>query len=143
MKYATSEKKPSNMFLSVLPGGGSHDAYCNCGRQHYCPNSSSLYDGEEGIDEGDRVQYLANALEEKEEDPDGVVIHYNYDFVSTKDIDNKTFVEECPCNGIRRYEEWMWNNRDIFRDYIVKRVNQEAIWAEQELVKNKLSGISK
>src|ERR1017187_9995789 len=106
MKYATSEKKPSKMFLSVLRGGGSRDQYCNCGRQHYCPDSNSLYDGDGEDDEGDRIRYLATALEEKAEDPDGVVIHYNYDFVSTKDIDGKTFVEECPCNGLRRYEEW-------------------------------------
>lgn len=141
MKYLISDKKPSKMFLRSLKGGGSHDAYCSCGRQHYCPDSNSLYDGDGGDDEGDRIQYLANALQEKEKDPEGVVIHYDEDFVATKDIDGKTFVEECPCNDLRRYEEWVWNNRDIIREYLCSRVKQEAIWAEQEMIKNKLAGI--
>lgn len=136
MKYPTSEKKPSNMFLDSLSGGGTSSIICSCGRMHYATNDS--YDCDE---EDDSQSMLDCALEEQKKDPDGVIINFKDDFVHTKEIDNKIFVVDCPCNGLRRYEEWMWNNRNTFREYFVKRVNQEAIWAEQEKVKNKLAGI--
>lgn len=136
MKYATSEKKPSRMFVDSLKGGGASSIYCNCGRMHYAP--SNLYDSD---DEDDYTGMLNSALEEQKKDPEGVVINYEDDFIFAKNIDGKTFVVDCPCNSLRRYEEFMWANRDAFREYLVKRINQEAIWAEQELVKNKLAGI--
>ena len=135
-KYAVNEKKPSRMFLRSLSGGGSSSMYCNCGRTHYAPNNLSNSD-----DENDYQDMLDSALEEQKKDPNGVVIDYENDFIRGHDIDGKTFVEDCPCNGLRRYEEWIWNNRQIFRDYIKSRVAQEAIWAEQETVLNKLAGI--
>lgn len=137
-KYSTSEKKPSKMFIRSLNGGGSSSIYCNCGRQHYAPEN--LYGSDH---EGDYESMLASALAEKADDEDGVVIHYNTDFVYAKDIDNKTFVVDCPCNGLRKYEEWIWNNREIIRDYLKVRVEQEHAWAQQELTLNKLAGISK
>jgi hypothetical protein len=36
----------------------------------------------------------------------------------------------------------MWSNREIFREYFRVRVEQEAKWAEQEVLKNKLAGIT-
>ena len=50
--------------------------------------------------------------EEEKKDPDGVIIDYEDDFVHAKEIDGKTFVAGCPCNGLTRYENWIWNNRD-------------------------------
>lgn len=135
-KYAINEKKPSRMFLKALRGGGSSSVNCNCGRTHYAP--SNLYDSD---DEEDYDNMLKDCLEEQRKDPDGVVIDYENDFIEAKDIDSKTFVVDCPCNGLRRYEEWIWNNRDTIRDYLKIRVEQEAKWAEQEVVLNKLAGI--
>jgi hypothetical protein len=136
-KYAVNERKPSKMFLSSLSGGGSSSIYCNCGRTHYAP--SNLYDSD---DEEDYTSMLNSALEEQKKDPDGVVINYEDDFIHAKDFDGKTFVVDCPCNGLRKYEDWMWSNREIFREYFRVRVEQEAKWAEQEVLKNKLAGIT-
>lgn len=135
-KYAVSEKKPSRMFLKSLRGGGASSVHCNCGRTHYAP--SNLYNSD---DKEDYDNMLKDCLEEQRKYPEGVVIDYENDFIEAKDIDGRTFVVDCPCNGLRKYEEWIWNNRHIIRDYLKLRVEQEAKWAEQEVVLNKLAGI--
>ena len=136
MKYSISENKPSEMFVSALKGGGASSVYCNCGRTHYAP--SNLYDSD---DEDDYTNMLNDALAEQKKNPDGVIINYEDDFVYAKDIDGRTFVVDCPCNGLTKYETWIWSNRDSIREYLKVRVAQEALWAEQEVVKNKLAGI--
>jgi hypothetical protein len=136
-KYAVNEKKPSKMFLNSLPGGGASTIFCNCGRTHYAP--SNLADSD---DESDYENMLNDALEEQKKDPDGVVIELEDSFIRAHDLGGKTFVDDCPCNGLRKYEDWIWNNRSIIREYLKVRVEQEAKWAEQELILNKLAGIT-
>ena len=136
MKYSTAENKPSQMFVDSLKGGGASSIYCNCGRMHYAP--SNLYDSD---DEDDYTDMLNDALAEQKKNPDGVVINYEDDFVFAKDIDGKTFVVDCPCNGLTKYENFIWANRNAIREYLKVRIAQEALWAEQEVVKNKLAGI--
>lgn len=137
-KYATNENAPSKMFLDSLGGCGSSCIYCNCGRTHYAPGN--LYDSD---DEDDYTNMLDSALEDQRKDPDGVIIDYENDFITSKEIDGRTFVDDCPCNGLTKYENFIWDNRDAIREYLKVRVAQEALWAEQEVVKNKLAGISK
>lgn len=136
-KYATNERKPSKMFVKSLKGGGASSIYCSCGRMHYAP--SNLYDSD---DEDDYTGMLNSALEDQKKDPDGVVINYEDDFIFAKDIDGRTFVVDCPCNGLRKYEDFIWSNRDAIREYLKVRIEQEARWAEQEVLKNKLAGIT-
>jgi len=135
-KYVVNEKNPSKMFLNSLRGGGASSIYCNCGRTHYAPGNLRNSDDEEDYD-----NMLNDVLEEQKKDPEGVVINHEDDFIHAKDLDGKTFVVDCPCNGLRKYEDWIWGNRDSIRDYFAVRVKQEAEWAEQEVLKNKLAGI--
>ena len=124
------------MFVDALRGGGASSVYCACGRTHYAP--SNLYNSE---DEDDYTGMLNSALEEQKKDPEGVIIDYENDFIYAKDIDGRTFVVDCPCNGLTKYENFIWANRDSIREYLKVRIAQEAAWAEQEVVKNKLAGI--
>ena len=126
------------MFIDSLSGSGSSEIYCNCGRTHYAP--SNLYDSD---DEDDYMGMLNAALEDQKKDPKGVIINYEDDFIYAKDIDGKTFVVDCPCNGLRKYEDWIWFNRNPIRNYLKVRIEQELKWAEQEMTLNKLAGISK
>ena len=144
MKYAISEKKPSDMFTDALRGGGSHYMVCgNCGRTHYCPESDNFYhnDGDREDEEDAYKYYLQEALEEQKKDPDGVVIHYGVDFVMTKDLNSIAFVLECPCNGLAKYENFIWENKDSIRRYLRVRIEQEHQWAQEQLTLNKLAGI--
>lgn len=144
-KYATNEKKPSDIFLDSLKGGGSHYMVCGyCGRTHYCPESDNFYhnDGDR-VDEEDAYKYyLEEALAEQKKDPDGVVIHYNVDCVMTKDLNGMAFVLECPCNGLAKYEDFIWHSKNDIRNYLKNRIEQEFEWAQQQLNINKLMGIS-
>jgi hypothetical protein len=103
---------------------------------HYAPGN--LRDSD---DEDDYQNMLDSALEDQKKDPDGIVIEYEDDFIRAHDLDGKTFVEDCPCNGLRKYEDWIWGNREVIREYLRFRAEQEAKWAEQEVLKNKLAGI--
>lgn len=144
MKYATSADAPSDMFVDSLRGGGSHYMVCGCcGRTHYCPDSDNFYhnDGDR-LDEKDAYEfYLKEALAKQAADPDGVVIHYGVDCVSAKDLYGISFVLECPCNGLKKYENFIWDNKDSIRRYLKCRVDQEAQWANEQLTLNKLAGI--
>lgn len=134
--YETNERKPSEWFVEALQGGGSSSIYCNCGRMHYAPEN--LMDSE---DETDYPNMLADVTEEKRKDPDGIIIHTNADFVYCKEIDGKVFAVDCPCNGLTRYEDFIWANRNSIRRYLKARTDQENQWAQEELTLNKLAGI--
>lgn len=141
MKYSTSDKKPSEMFINSLDGGGSHFMTCGyCGRDHYCPDSDHIYRGDEE-DAGDYEDYLQEALKAQKADPDSVVIHYGVDFVSAKDLNGTAFVLECPCNGLAKYEAFIWDSKDSIRKYLKVRIEQEYQWAQEQLTLNKLAGI--
>jgi hypothetical protein len=127
----------SEMFLNSLPGGtGSPDMECGfCGRMHYCVN----YYKNNGDDDG----FEAYARKQKEENPEGVVLHEDYDAVIGRMLNGMNFVLECECNGLRLYENFIWAERNTIRDYLRDRIEQEYRWAEEELTYNKLAGISK
>ena len=143
-KYSTYDKEPSELFVDSLRGGGSHYMVCGfCGRTHYCPESSNIYHNDEDKEDEENAykNYLSEALEEQKKDPDGVVIHYGVDTVIAKDLNGMTFVLECPCNGLTKYETFIWAERDSIRRFLQARIEQEAQWVREEIVKNKLMGI--
>lgn len=135
-KYEINDKSPSDAFLDALPGGGGYEVQCQCGRDHFCPDSDAFETDE------DRASFLNMALLDKKTDPTGVEIHYDYDAIEYKLIEGKVYVISCPCNGLYKYENWIWTNRDIIRRYLLGRCQQELEWAEQEVVKNKLAGFN-
>lgn len=143
-KYKTDTDKPSKMFEdSIGYGVGSYDMDCGwCGRRHYCPDTNldpPDYDGTENSDE-DRNHWKEYCEEEYKKDPEGVILHWDYDSVIGRSLNGINFVIGCPCNGLSRFEKFIWNERNTIRNYLVKRVDQEFEWAEQEKTKNKLAG---
>lgn len=100
---------PSKEFINSLGAGvGSPRLACGfCGREHYCPDSPGISD-----EEKTSATYL------HEVDPDGVILHHNVDSVSANILNGIEFVVECPCNGLRLYEDFMWNERETIIKYI-------------------------
>jgi len=39
---------------------------------------------------------------------------------------------------LAKYENWLWSNRDIIRQYFKKRVDQRKMWADHEVLLNKI-----
>ena len=139
-KYPTSPTPPSDIFLDSLErqmGVGCDEMECGyCGRMHYCPDNDFV-----DRDYEDQGDYLAHCLEEKRKDPEGVVIHYNTDGVSGRQLNGVNFVLECPCNGLYRYEQFIWQDRALIRDYLKARIDQEHDFYVQEKTANKLAGL--
>jgi hypothetical protein len=110
-----------------------------CGRLHLCPDSTDFceYATDDDQDGGRR----AYCNEQKEKNPDGVVLNYNCDFVEGKELNGMIFVVGCPCNGLNRFEKFIWKERETIRNYLQHRVLQEYEFAQQELTLNKLAGI--
>lgn len=150
MSTKDTDTKPSEMFLDSMSEGGigSEMMTCEwCDRLHLCPDfipDLSLYWGDSlGSREKDAHEHKLYCEDEYKKNPTGVVLHYDCDCVVGRYLNNKLFVLTCPCNGLYRYEEFIWSHRNTIRTYLKERIEQEASWAEQELTLNKLAGISK
>ena len=139
-EYRKDDEKPSDMFVNALSGYGigSPEVTCGwCDRDHLCPTADTYARDNDG---GEGWQYYCE--EEYKNNPEGVVLHWDYDSVSAQEINGILFVIDCPCNGLTRYEKFIWAERDTIRNYLKVRIEQEHQWAQQELTKNKLAGIS-
>jgi hypothetical protein len=143
-EYRKDNDKPSDMFVdSIGFGVGSADMECGwCDRMHLCPDTD--YDPPDYSDdssiEDDRQRFREYCEEEYKKNPDGVVLHYDCDGISGKQINGINFVVDCPCNGMSRFEKFIWNERDTIREYLKRRIKQEYDWAEQEKTRNILAG---
>lgn len=138
--YRKDDKKPSDMFIRALSGFGcgSPDMECGwCNRMHLCPESES-YAGDD--DEG--AGWREDCIRQQKENPEGVILYWDCDHIMGQEINGINFVIDCPCNGLSRYETFIWAERDTIRNYLKVRIAQEYEWAQQELTKNKLAGIS-
>ena len=133
--YRKDDDKPSDIFVNALSGFGcgSPDLECGwCGRLHLCPESESYKqdeDGGSGWKEECEKQYKG--------DPDGVILHYDWDCVSGQELNGIMFVIDCPCNGLARYEKFIWAEKDTIRNYLKVRIEHEYNLAQQQLTINK------
>lgn len=135
-----TDTKPSEMFVNALSGFGvgSPDKECEwCGRVHLCVHSKDMNDWD----------YAGETWEQccerrHKEEPDNIILHYNCDSVSAHEMNGIMFVIDCPCNGLYRYEQFIWNHKDTIRNYLKDRIDFEYRIAEEQLTINKLKGIS-
>jgi hypothetical protein len=144
-EYRTDSKAPSDMFVdSIGFGVGSADMECGwCGRMHLCPDTDydpPDYDDTNSIKD-DRRWFAEYCEDERKKNPDGVILHYNTDGISGKQLNGINFVVGCPCNGLSRFETFIWQERNTIREYLKSRINQEYEWAQQEKTRNVLAGI--
>lgn len=140
-KYKTDIDKPSDMFINAMSegGAGNDELECGwCGRLHLCPDNEYA-----DRDDEDRKDFKEYCEDEHKKNPEGVILHYGYDAVEGKELNGILFITDCPCNGLSRFEKFIWNNRNTVRNYLKVRIEQEHQWAAQELTLNKLTGISK
>lgn len=134
------------MFVDSLRGAGigADELTCDhCGRVHMCPDYDPGMDwyNDEPLEDS-QAAHRTYCEEVHKNNPSGVILHYDCDSVLGRYLDNVLFVIDCPCNGLYRYENFIWQNKDTIRTYLKSRIDQEYQWAQEELVKNKLSGIA-
>jgi hypothetical protein len=141
--YRKDEIPPSDMFLDSLSGGGigSDELTCEwCGRLHLCPDADYYNDWnveDQGMTKEDHKKYCE---EEHRTNPDGVILHYDCDGVDGRYINEILFVCTCPCNGLNRFERFIWAERSTIREYLRVRQIQEDQWEEEQKSIDVLAG---
>jgi hypothetical protein len=102
-------KPPSDDFCDAFSGHtGSLTMECD-----FCKR---FYFGTDGdYEEGERERYEAAAKTA----PDKYISIEGYSH--SVEVDGKTWVSGCECNGPRRYEDWIWSNRTQIAAYLQKR----------------------
>jgi hypothetical protein len=135
ISYKNSEvDEPSDFFVKQLMGGGGVHVTCQCGIEHYCPDTMFREDCESEL----IPSWPEHCEQAKVDDPEHVMLHYGYDSATYNEIDGKAFVYGCTCydEGLAKYENWIWRNRDILRGYLKARVDHEFKLAEHEKTMN-------
>ena len=122
-QYVKNPDQASDMFMDALygTGGGTGHVHCNCGIDHYA--MGQYYDAFEELP-----------------DESSTCIHHDYDFIHYYEVEGKMFVDDCDgcIKYLKRYEDFIWNERDIIRNYLKIRVTQELEWAKHENIMNRL-----
>lgn len=105
------DDEASAMMWHAGRGGGGPWVHCRCGKDHSVP--------EEEYEEND------------------------YEAFEYIELDGQLFVEGCEgCDKkLRRYEDFIWSNREHIRAYLKTRIEQEKKWADHESLMNTLAGI--
>jgi len=117
------EHEPSEDFWDAITHAGSLVIDCEfCGRTHFAGlNGRGYYDDGEFED-----------LEHKaERSPDQYIGHYDCDSISFGTLNGKQAVYGCPCNEVRRYEDFIWHDRSLIQKYLRARAERELRRAEQ------------
>lgn len=119
---------PSETFISSIQDkGGQSDVKCDCGKRHIAYMNC-------GHDE----EYFEYVDVEAKLDP-SIEVHYDDDFIYCAFIAGRTFVIGCDCNGLKNYENFIWETRNTIRSYLKHRVMLEKQWADEEELLEKLS----
>lgn len=116
-------QEPSEMMEDAFRDGvGTSDATCElCGRHVFGG------DGTLGYEDGE----LESLRKKAEKEPDKYH-EVSCDGVSLGTIDGKQIVLGCPCNLLRRYEDWIWNHRCKIVKYIKARTLARLNNAKEE-----------
>jgi len=108
-------KEPSDEFMDAVRSGSSIRRVCSlCGRTCFEDDPTA------GDWEKDELEELR---ENAEKYPDKYVALPR---VETGVIDGKDVVVNCPCNNLRKYEDWIWAHRHIIARYIAKIAQHKA-----------------
>lgn len=114
-KQKDHNEEPSEIFLRALEESGIRHGACRlqcgfCGRVHF--DYYGNWDWEDGE--------LEELIELSEKKPDEYVACDYTPTVVT--IDSRDAVIGCPCNHLRKFEDWMWEHRDIMLTYYKEKV---------------------
>ena len=120
----TNINKISEHFWDALIDAGSLVVECEfCGRLHFA------HEGDYEAGELERLE--ANA----KKTPDKYVEHFDRDVVSWGYLDGKQAVYNCPCESLVRWEQFIWNERDMILKYYKARMKTNSKNAQADLEK--------
>ena len=114
-QYTLADGVASDMMWDAGRGGAGPWVCCSCGKEHTLPADIT----EEMYDAGE---------------------HENIYYV---ELNGQQFVYDCEgcAKKLRRYEDFIWQEREHIRNYLKIRVDQEKAWWDQQQTLNTLAGI--
>jgi len=121
-------EQASELFMDLVCQGGTPSADCQfCGRMHFASGSGSC-EPDESIE---NLRKAAADYPDKycESTDDAIAIGL---------LDGCQFVWNCPCCKIRKYEDFIWNHRELIVSYIKARAEQQV--AESQAILRNLTG---
>jgi hypothetical protein len=114
--------KPSEHFERAVCDNNSAVVYCMCGRVHFSPSSGA-------IDEDELKDFLRLAKRY----PKRYFRCDDADTVHFGEIDGGMAVIGCRCNGLRPYEDFIWENRFVIARYLNGRSKAELEEATEQV----------
>lgn len=118
MKRILTGPPASEQFKGLLDRHGETCVECSyCHREHIAIDSSNMIDGFS-------CHYceMTITLEQwAKDDPDTYILHKDVGFVPYYILRGMQFVKGCPCNGLRAYEDFMWEEREMWMSYLALR----------------------
>jgi hypothetical protein len=130
LKQREIPEPPSDDFMNAVCDTSSNVAICDfCGRTHFSLNEADYYKGE-----------LEELKAKRDKTPEKYV-SFDEDSVAFGYLDGKRAVWGCPCNSARRYEDFIWMNREIIAEYLSARA--ETLTAEAKETTELAKGIEK
>jgi hypothetical protein len=113
------QEPPSDEFNDAVRDSGTCCAVeCGfCGRVHFV---SGRGHGDYDTGELEKLQAKAKA------EPEKYLEESLYDVISTGWIDGREAVIGCPCNALRRYEDYIWSNRLMICKYLAARAGNQV-----------------
>lgn len=120
-------EKASNSFIAAVEGGGSTCVTCGfCEREHVAIDSDnhgiSTHPGEEDETQGQYVFHhdcmREEIMQKAKEDPDTWILVPDVDFIHYSMIGGVAIPDDCPCNGLGRYEKFIMEELDMIKRYV-------------------------
>lgn len=118
MKRIFDGPPASDHFKNLLSTHSETCVTCSwCDREHIAIDSCNMIDGYSChySETTDTLKQWAT------DDPDGYILHHDADFVDYYKLRGMQFVVDCPCNGLRPYENFMWEEREMWMKYLALR----------------------
>jgi hypothetical protein len=108
-------EQASELFMDMVCDGGTPSIDCElCGRTHFATGPQSCEDE----DEIARLRKLATEQPDKYCESDD-------DSISFGSLAGIQVVYDCPCHKLRRYEDFIWDNRALILSYVKARTHKE------------------
>lgn len=105
------------LFIASFAGGAGTFVECDrCKRTHIAIDSHDLCNADE-----DRSSLENKYWELSKEENSKVVIHEGVDWVNYRMIDGMVIPDECECQGIARYKQFVDRNIDAIRTYAASK----------------------
>lgn len=122
----------SAAFKGAVEGGGDTAVTCSwCEREHIAIDSSNNGESEDCDPAKDYIfaydMMKPDVIKMALSDPDTYILVEDVDFIHYAEIDGTVIPDDCPCNGLGRFETFIWGEIGMIKRYLaIKKLSLAA-----------------